>query len=177
MGELDKAPSRYRTAQVKPYFEDSEEVSVNYTSSFNKAIANYRSVDDGGVHYCFTTYSFESTSVTSKSSECHSQILQKVAAERQQRYWTWSKITWKHPNAFNWSKPKLGTHARNICEWKRRLPLWQVVLVGGTLKVVMRAEIPPSANVRTAWFVLVIKHIITGEGVLQGEIFYPRSPW
>ena len=46
-----KAPKRYKTAHVKQYIEDQEEVAVNFMSSLNKVIANYRDVADGGEHY------------------------------------------------------------------------------------------------------------------------------
>ena len=56
-----KTLKSYITAQVKLYIDYPEEVAVNFTSSLNKAIANYRDVDDGGPHYSSTTCSFEST--------------------------------------------------------------------------------------------------------------------
>ena len=71
--EPGKAPKRYNTAQVKPYVEDSEEVAVNYMSSLNKAIANFRDVDDCGEHYSYTNYSSESTAGKSRSRVTHSQ--------------------------------------------------------------------------------------------------------
>ena len=72
--KLGKAPNRYKTAQVKPYIEDPEEVAVNFMLSLNKAIANYRNVGCCGAHYSSATCSSESTADTSKSSTNYSQI-------------------------------------------------------------------------------------------------------
>ena len=73
--EPGKAPKRYNTAQVKPYIEDPEEIAVNFMSSLNKAIANYRDVDDGGAHHSSTTHTSESTAGTSKCSGDHPQTI------------------------------------------------------------------------------------------------------
>ena len=53
---------------MKPYVNDPEEVAVNFMSSLNKAIANYRDVDDGGAHYSSPTCSSESTADKFKSN-------------------------------------------------------------------------------------------------------------
>ena len=53
--------------QVNPCIEDPKEVAVNFMSSLNKAIANYRDVDDGGAHYSSATCSSESTEDIYKS--------------------------------------------------------------------------------------------------------------
>ena len=44
-------------------------------SSLNRAIANYRDVDDGVAHHLSTTHTSESTSGTSKSSGDHPQTI------------------------------------------------------------------------------------------------------
>ena len=69
----DKASKRYNTAQPNPYVDDSEEVVINFMSSLNKTIANYRVVDDGGAYYSSKTYRSESTAGKSKNSVTHSQ--------------------------------------------------------------------------------------------------------
>ena len=64
--KLRKAPNKYNTAQVRSYIEDPEEVAVNFMLSLNKAIANYRDVDNGFAHYSCTTFISESSKVTLK---------------------------------------------------------------------------------------------------------------
>ena len=49
--EPGKVPKRYNTALVKPFVNDTEKVTVNFVTSLNKAIANYRDFDDGGISY------------------------------------------------------------------------------------------------------------------------------
>ena len=62
-------PKRYNTAQVRPYVEDPEEVAVRFVSYSNKAIANFRDVDEGFAPFLSATDSSESISDTSKSSK------------------------------------------------------------------------------------------------------------
>ena len=61
---------------MKPYVEGSEEVAVNFISSVNKTISNYRDVDDGCARHLSAKDSSESTAGTSKSSANHSQIIE-----------------------------------------------------------------------------------------------------
>ena len=135
---------------MKPYIEKPKEVVVNFMLSLNKAIANYRDVEDGGAQYSSTTCSSESTAGTSKCSANH----------------------------FHTAEHSLPS-ANNIIELEGPLHesisthLTEVIQVGdprardtrmkeaiaaeirdparrSTFKIVMRTKIPPNANVLTA---------------------------
>ena len=129
-------------------------------SSLNKAIANYRDVDDGGAHYSFTIYSSESTSGT-KSSVAHSQTIEHSPSNVNNVVELGKLLhvnIWTHSTeVIRAGDPRAKDHrineaiAAEIRDWARR----------GTFKWVMRAEMLPSANVPTARYLLAIKHKIS----------------
>ena len=59
--KLGLAPEVYRTAQVKPYIEYSEDVAVDFILSLNRTIVGYRDVDDNDIQHSSTSKSVEST--------------------------------------------------------------------------------------------------------------------